>query len=254
MKAVQRSSRPAFASARARLPASVPARALGPALAVAFALALAVSAGAVFAQGAGAAQGSSAASEVALAGRMGDKALLLLQGRSVVLAVGQASGGTRLVRWEQDAAVVEHAGAQLRLRVGAAPSRLGGGTAAEGGAREIVIPAGPGGHFLTDGAINGQPVRFIVDTGATLVALSRAEATRLRLDLRDARPVRTQTAAGVAAAWMLPLQRVRVGEVEVFQVMALVTDAPMPYVLLGNSFLDRFQWRRENDVMRLSRR
>ncbi|MFO1286938.1 MAG: retropepsin-like aspartic protease [Rubrivivax sp.] len=237
MKAVQRSSRTTSAPAAAWL--------------VAFALA--VCAGAAFAQAQGSTQGSSSASDVALAGRMGDKALLLLQGRSVVLAVGQASGGTRLVRWEQDAAVVEHAGTQLRLRVGAAPSRVGGGAAA-GDAREIVIPAGPGGHFLTDGAINGQAVRFIVDTGATLVVLSRAEATRLRLDLRDARPVRTQTAAGVAAAWMLPLQRVRVGEVEVFQVMALVTDAPMPYVLLGNSFLDRFQWRRENDVMRLSRR
>ena len=231
-----------------------PRSAVAPAAAWALAAALAICTGAAFAQAQGSTQGNSEASDVALAGRMGDKALLLLQGRSVVLAVGQASGGTRLVRWEQDSAVVEHAGAQLRLRVGAAPSRLGGDGAAAGTAREIVIPAGPGGHFLADGAINGQSVRFIVDTGATLVALSRAEATRLRLDLGSAQPVRAQTAAGVAAAWMLPLQRVRVGEVEVFQVMALVTDAPMPYVLLGNSFLDRFQWRRENDVMRLSRR
>jgi len=234
-----------------------PRSAVAPAAAWALAAALAICTGAAFAQAQGSTQGNSAAPDVALAGRMGDKALLLLQGRSVVLAVGQASGGTRLVRWEQDAAVVEHAGAQLRLRVGAAPSRLGGDGAPSGhagNAREIVIPAGPGGHFLADGAINGQSVRFIVDTGATLVALSRAEATRLRLDLGSAQPVRAQTAAGVAAAWMLPLQRVRVGEVEVFQVMALVTDAPMPYVLLGNSFLDRFQWRRENDVMRLSRR
>lgn len=227
-------------------------RSLPPALASAAAwlAALALTGGAALAQG------RSAVSEVALAGRMGDKALLLLQGRSVVLAVGQASGGTRLLRWEQDAAVVEHAGTQHRLRVGAAPSRLGGGAAAggKGGAGEIVIPVGPGGHFLAEGAINGQPVRFIVDTGATLVSMSRAEATRLRLDLAGALPVRTQTAAGIAAAWMLPLQRVRVGEVEVFQVMALVTEAPLPYVLLGNSFLERFQWRRENDVMRLSRR
>lgn len=197
--------------------------------------------------------GPAAAQDIALAGRMGDKALLLMQGRSVVLGVGQASGSTRLLRWEQEAAVVEHGGGQLKLRVGAAPSRLGA-AAAPSGARAIVIPVGPGGHFMTEGAINGQSVRFIVDTGATLVSLSRAEAARLGLDLRGARTVRTQTAGGVATAQMLPLQRVRVGEVELYDVMALVTEAPMPFILLGNSFLDRFQWRRDNDVMRLERK
>lgn len=197
--------------------------------------------------------GSAAAQDIALAGRMGDKALLTMQGRSVVLAVGQASGGAKLLRWEQDTAVVEHGGAQHRLRVGAAPSRLGA-AAAPGAGREIVIPVGPGGHFLTEGAINGQAVRFMVDTGATLVSLSRADAARIGLDLRGARAVRTQTAGGVAAAQMLTLQRVRVGEVEVYDVTALVTEAQMPYILLGNSFLDRFQWRRENDIMRLERK
>lgn len=197
--------------------------------------------------------GPTQAQDIALAGRMGNKALLLMQGRSVVLAVGQSSGGARLLRWEQDAAVVEHNGTTLRLRVGAAPSRLGAGAAPAAG-REIVIPAGPGGHFVTDGSINGQAVRFVVDTGATLVSMSRAEAARLRLDLTNARLVQTQTAAGIASARMLPLQRVRVGEVELYDVMALVTDAPMPFILLGNSFLDRFQWRRENDVMRLQRK
>ncbi len=194
-----------------------------------------------------------AQADVALAGRMGDKALLLVQGRSVVLSVGQASEGTRLVRWEQDAAVVDHRGTPLRLRVGAAPASLGAASAPTAG-REIVIPVGAGGHFTTDGAINGRAVRFMVDTGATLVSMSRAEADRLGIDLRGARPVRTMTAAGVAEARMLPLRRVRVGEVEVYDVMALVTEAPMPYILLGNSFLDRFQWRREHDVMRLERR
>lgn len=199
----------------------------------------------------GQAQGQ--AQDIALAGRMGDKALLLMQGRSVVLGVGQSQGGAKLLRWEGDAAVVEHNGAPLRLRVGAAPSRLGN-PAAPGAAREIVIPVGPGGHFVTEGAINGQAVRFMVDTGATLVALSRTEAQRLGLDLKGAKLVQTQTAGGVANAQMLPLQRVRVGEIELYEVMAVVTDAPMPFILLGNSFLDRFQWRRENDVMRLVRK
>ena len=185
---------------------------------------------------------------------MGDKALLVLQGRTVVLGAGQAQGDVRFLRWEQEAAIVEQGGVRLRLREGAAPLRLGASAATAGGAKEIVIPVGPGGHFITAGAINGQTVRFMVDTGATLISLPRSEAQRLGLDLRSARSVVTQTAAGAAPAQMLPLQRVRVGEVEIYDVMALVTDAPMPFILLGNSFLGRFQWRRDNDVMRLEKR
>lgn len=197
-----------------------------------------------------------AAREVALGGRMGDKALLMTQGRTVVLAIGQREGRLRLLRWEGDAAVVDDGGTQLRLRVGQAPLRLGtaASAAAGNGGREIVIPAGPGGHFLTAGSINGKAVRFMVDTGATLIALPRSEAARLGLDLRAARAVVTQTANGPATAQMLPLQRVRVGDVEVYDVMAVVTEAPLPFVLLGNSFLERFQWRRDNDVMRLEKR
>jgi aspartyl protease family protein len=194
------------------------------------------------------------APQIALAGRMGDKALLLMGGRTVVLGLGQASGGTKLLRWDDEAAVVEHGGAQLRLRVGAAPATLGNAAPAATRGREIVIPVGPGGHFMTDGSINGQTVRFMVDTGATLVALSMADARRIGLDLRDARRVITQTAGGAVPSLMLPLQRVRVGDVEIYNVMAVVSETPMPFVLLGNSFLDRFQWRRENDVMRLERK
>jgi aspartyl protease family protein len=197
-----------------------------------------------------------AAQDVALAGRMGDKALLVVQGRSVVLGVGQTQAGVRFVRWDGEAAVVEQSGGQVRLRVGAAPARVGeaGSGAPTRSASEIVIPVGPGGHFVTAGSINGQSVRFLVDTGATLISLSRAEATRLGLDLKGARGVLTQTAAGVAPGQVLMLQRVRVGDVEVYNVQALVGEAPMPFILLGNSFLERFQWRRENDVMRLQRR
>ena len=51
-----------------------------------------------------------------------------------------------------------------------------------------------------------------------------------------------------------PRLRVRVGDVEVYDVDAAVLGASMPYVLLGNSFLTRFQMKRENDVLRLEKR
>jgi len=121
-------------------------------------------------------------------------------------------------------------------------------------AREIVVSAGSGGHFTPAGAINGRAVRFMVDTGATLVALGRDEALRLGLDLSSARQGLSQTANGAVPVHIVVLDRVRVGEVEITQVGAVVMPQPMPYVLLGNSFLSRFQMRRDNDVLRLELR
>ena len=94
----------------------------------------------------------------------------------------------------------------------------------------------------------------MVDTGATLVSLSRDEAQRLGLDLQAARNGVTQTANGQVNVQTLTLATVRVGDVELSNVGAVILPSSMPYVLLGNSWLSRFQMRRENDVMRLELR
>jgi aspartyl protease family protein len=194
------------------------------------------------------------AQDVALAGRMGERALLLVAGQTKVVAVGQTVGNTKLLRWEADTAVVEQGGVQFKLRVGGAPVRFGATAATSAGARTIVIPVGAGGHFVTTGSINGQATRFMVDTGATLVSMSLDEARRLGLELRDAQRVLTQTAGGTVQALRVTLNQLRVGEVETYNVDALVTAAPMPFILLGNSFLQRFSMRREADLMRLELR
>mgnify|MGYP000013970069 CR=1 FL=1 len=199
------------------------------------------------------ASGLAAAQGVVLAGRMGERALLMVDGQPRTLAAGQTAAGVRFLRWQDEIAVIERDGALYLLRLGSTPSRLGGGPAAAGG-REIVIAAGPGGHFITGGSINGRSVRFMVDTGATVLALGRDEAQRLGLDLSTARPAMSETANGPVAVQRITLTRVRVGDVEVANVEAVVVPATMPYVLLGNSFLTRFQMRRENDVMRLEAR
>ncbi len=191
---------------------------------------------------------------VVLAGRMGERALLMINGQPQMLAVGQSAAGVKLLRWQGDEALVERDGRTALLRVGGSPAQLAGATPAASNGREIVITAGPGGHFISSGAINGMPVQFMVDTGATLLAMSQGEAQRLRLDLRNARQGMSHTANGMVPVQQVSLTRVRVGEVEVSNVDAMVLPAAMPHVLLGNSFLGRFQMRRENDVMRLELR
>ncbi len=196
---------------------------------------------------------ASAAPGVALAGRLGERALLMIDGQPHNVAVGQTVVGVRLLRWQDDRAVVDVGGHTAVLSVGGTPSRLVGGAAAPAG-REIVLAAGPGGHFLANGSINGRSTQFMVDTGATLLALGRDEAVRLGIELANAGRSVTQTANGPVTVQTVTLRAVRVGDVEQANVAALVLPMSMPYVLLGNSFLSRFQMRRENDVMRLELR
>ncbi len=194
-----------------------------------------------------------AAQGVVLAGRMGERALLVIDGQPHTLTVGGTAAGVRLLRWTGDAVELERDGRLLLARLGGAPAQIGG-TRTLSAAREIVIPAGSGGHFVAQGSINGRTAQFMVDTGATLVSLGQADATRMGLDLSGARNSVTQTANGPVPVKLVVLASVRVGEVEVAQVGAAVVPQPMPYVLLGNSFLVRFQMQRDNDIMRLQLR
>jgi len=202
----------------------------------------------------GGAWGVAMAQSVTLAGSMGSKALLVIDGQPHTLAVGQSAMGVTLLQLADGQAQVQRAGSSATLRLGGAPARLTGTPSAPSSAQEIVMPVGLGGHFTSAGAINGRPVQFMVDTGATVVALSQAEAERIGLAWRDAPRAFTQTANGAVPVHRVSLSAVRVGEVEVANVEAIVMPAQMPYVLLGNSFLGRFQMRRDNDVLRLERR
>ena len=81
-----------------------------------------------------------------------------------------------------------------------------------------MLTAGPGGHFTTGGTINGRAVQFMVDTGATMVAMGQAEAERIGLDCSGGQRALTQTANGAGARACVTLAAVRVGDVEVANV------------------------------------
>lgn len=193
------------------------------------------------------------AQAVALSGMLGSKALLVVDGGAPKgVAPGETHAGVKVISASGDQAVVEVGGKRQTLRVGDAPVSVG----SRGNARshKVVLTAGSGGHFLSPGTINGRAVQFMVDTGATSVALSAADAERIGLKYQSGQPVRMGTANGVTQGWRMKLTSVRLGDVEVFEVDAVVTQQPMPFVLLGNSFLTRFQMKRENDQMTLERR
>jgi aspartyl protease family protein len=195
---------------------------------------------------------AAAAQQVSLNGRLGaDSALLVIDGQMRTLRVGQTQAGVKLLQVGDERASVEVGGRRLELRLGADPVAQKGGTAS---AASIVLRAGSGGHFMAEGSINGSAAQFLVDTGATSVSIGMNDAVRMGIDFRSGQPVRMQTANGVSLGYVVRLNRMRVAGVEVYGVEAIVTSANMPYVLLGNSFLSRFEMRQENDLMTLKQR
>jgi aspartyl protease family protein len=111
---------------------------------------------------------------------------------------------------------------------------------AAGGWNEVVIEADRGGHFLMEMAVNGAPVLFLVDTGASAVVLSSDDARRVGLDPRRLTySQRFQTANGVVRAAPVTLREVRVGQFSVYDLPASVNEAPLAVSLLGMSFLSR---------------
>ena len=117
-----------------------------------------------------------------------------------------------------------------------------------------MLTAGGRGHFVTTGQVNGASMRFLVDTGASSVALGASDARRLGIDLTRAEQVVVNTANGQTVASRVKLDSVRVGEIVVMNVDAMVHSTEMPFALLGMSFLNRMEMQRDGDTMTLKKR
>ena len=193
------------------------------------------------------------AQSVSMAGSLGTRALLVIDGKPRQVAIGETVGGVRLLAVSNNDALVEVEGKRVALQLGGSPANLGGAVSA-GTGDKIVLTSISGGHFVTSGTINGNAVRFFVDTGATTVAMGVADAERIGIDYKKGQLGYSSTANGVIPVYRVMLNSVRIGDVQVYNVEATVLPSTMPYMLLGNSFLDRFQMRRENDRLTLEKK
>ena len=188
---------------------------------------------------------------VALTGILGSKALLVVNGTAPrVLATGERHQGVTVVSVGREDAVIDVDGARRTVRLGEAPVSVG----ERGGSSQRALLVGDAqGHFVGTGQINGRAMQFLIDTGATTVALGALEADRLGLRYKDGNRVRMQTANGVVQGWRVRLDAVQVGELQVQGVDAVVLPHALPHVLLGNSFLRGLQMRRSNGQMVLEK-
>ena len=118
-------------------------------------------------------------------------------------------------------------------------------TVSETGNSMVSLQRDRTGHFLAEGSINGHAVVFLVDTGATDVAVSEDTARAMGLEFGPR--ITVMTAAGPSPAWRTRLDQVSIGSLALNNVRAVITPGLGRKALLGMSFLQYFNWRQEGD-------
>ena len=182
-----------------------------------------------------------------------DTAIVLIDGVQRVLKVGKPSPeGVELISADSETAVIEVDGRQ-------ASYGLGTHISSEFAAPEtttVRIWSTANGMYEVIGSINGYPVTFLVDTGATLISMNSNQARRLGIDYRlIGEEAVSSTASGYSRIYLVRLDRVRVGEILLRNVDGAVHDGDFPTeVLLGSSFLGRLDMRRDGKVMELEKK
>lgn len=194
---------------------------------------------------------ASAQTNVALIGTIGDKAAVLSfdGGDPKTVKVGQKWNGVLVMSVERERATIEVDGKQRLLQIG----QHHRATAAAATREKVTLMADGRGMFLAEGSVNGRPIRFLVDTGATFVSMSASDAARLGVDYSKGRPVMMQTANGAVVKYLVKLDSVKLGAIELNGIDGVV-GGDMPIALLGMSFLSRLQLQHEGQSMTLTRR
>jgi aspartyl protease family protein len=189
---------------------------------------------------------------VALAGSIGGRALLVINGGTPrAVAVGQTIEGVKLVSFDGgERAVLEADGKRFTVEVGTAA--VSGGQSDSG---IVVLAPDSRGHFNVSARINERATgRFLVDTGATNVLLTRQDAEAAGIRYKEGPRSVAQTANGLAYFHSVRLNSLRIGNLSISGIDAAVSDNPLPFGLLGMSFLNRVEMKREGDQLTLKKR
>lgn len=191
------------------------------------------------------------ANEVTLVGVFPGKALVVIgSGAPRTIATGaRTAEGVQLVSTDGDRATFEINGQRRTLMMGQHYAAK-----ATGSSQKAVLTAGVGGHFMAEGRVNGGTVRFMVDTGATTIALPASDARRLGINYLNGERGMVQTANGAAPVYRVTLDTVEVGDITLNGVEAMILERGLTTALLGMSFLSRTSMQREGETLTLIKR
>ncbi|WP_461481908.1 retropepsin-like aspartic protease family protein [Porticoccus sp.] len=188
-----------------------------------------------------------AAPDIRVHGLFGGSAVLVINGKQRLLKKGQTSPeGVTLIEADSRQALLEVEG--KRMSLGLSEHISSSFKAAE--VAEVRIPRADNGHYLVSGFINGRPVDFMIDTGATSIAMNLHHAEQLGVNFRQGKKSVASTAGGMVSTYQVPVDKLTIGNITLHQVEATVVIGDFPsQVLLGNSFLSRVEMTEEEGVM-----
>lgn len=183
-----------------------------------------------------------------------DKAIFLVDGSRRVLKSGEESPeGVKLLTTDtqEEKAEIEIDGKRETLRLGVVTAGF-----ASKGKGSVTLYAESNGHYYVDGVVNGVSVRFMVDTGATIIGMNSIQANRIGIDYRKVgRPGFVGTAGGTVPTYYVKLNSVTIGDITLYNVDASIIEGSSPReALLGMSFLGHLNMKRDSDKMELSER
>ena len=188
--------------------------------------------------------------QVRVVGLFGGAAIVEINGSQGLLKVGKTRDGVKLLSATASEAVVSIDGKQHTLSL----SRAHSGAYREPQAHIASIAADDRGQYQVLGSINGQSVNFLVDTGATSVAMNSVDARRLGIDFTRGQLGQASTAGGIVKSYYIVLDTVKVGEIELRNVGAAVIEGAFPQkVLLGMTYLSKVKMAEHNGLLTLSR-
>ncbi|NKB36990.1 MAG: TIGR02281 family clan AA aspartic protease [Gammaproteobacteria bacterium] len=199
-------------------------------------------------------QAAPAIEKINILGLFKNKAIVRVDGKQRILEVGKTSPeGIILVSANSKEAILEIEGEQNTYTLG---SHIGSKfKAAEGGKTSTIAPDSNGMYWVS-GSINGFQMSFIVDTGATLISMNKHDAKRIGLNYKlEGRVSSANTASGVSKIYIMNLDKVKVGDIEVRDIEGAIHDSDFPKVtLLGNTFLNKVNMKREGQLLQLESR
>jgi aspartyl protease family protein len=190
-----------------------------------------------------------AAEQVQVVGLFPGAAVLNVDGQRKLVKVGQMGpGGVQVISADSRGAVLRVNGVERPYSLS---REAGSGGASAPAKAQTSIARGADGHYRVVGSVGGHSIAFLVDTGATSIALNESQARTLGIDFRVVgQPMVVNLAAGTAKAWRIKLPQVKVGPLEVLGVEAFVLEGEGANdALLGMSFLNRVRWHEEQGLM-----
>ena len=195
-----------------------------------------------------------AATQVNIVGLFSNKAVVIINGgKPKTLSVGQTSEGVKLLAADSQTATLQIEGKTQQLGMGQAASV--GGNSANAGVASVTLYADTAGHFISECYVNGAPLKFLLDTGATTVALNSGDAKFAKIDYKRGEPIQVSTANGVVTAYRVTIATLKIGALTLNRVEASVLEGGSPsVVLLGMSALNRLDMKRQDIALTLSKK